>query len=109
MTTSLPLSVLADSAAYTQARARVSAVEQLARVPDGASVEANVGPSSRLVARCRVFWTGDTGGVTPDFIALDDSDHAIQDVPAYAGRLHPHAAYDVVGAAYGYVLLERRT
>ncbi|MFC9638188.1 DUF2079 domain-containing protein [Streptomyces mirabilis] len=109
LTTSLPLSVLGESAAYRKP-ARVSAVERLlARVPDGASVEANVGPSSRLVARCRVFWPGGTGGVTPDFIALDDSDHAIQDVQAYAGRLHPHAAYDVVGAAYGYVLLERRT
>ncbi|MCX4454633.1 DUF2079 domain-containing protein [Streptomyces sp. NBC_01340] len=109
LTTSLPLSVLGESAAYRKPT-RVSAVERLlARVPDGASVEVNVGPSSRLVARCRVLWMGDTGGVTPDFIALDDSDHSIEDVQAYAGRLHPRAAYDVLGAAYGYVLLERRT
>lgn len=109
LTTTLPLSVLSEPDAYRKPE-RVHAVERLlARVPDGASVEVNIGPSSRLVARCRVFWMGDTDGITPDFIALDDSAHSVKDVQAYAGRLHPRAAYDVTGAAYGYVLLERRT
>ncbi|MEU9283706.1 DUF2079 domain-containing protein [Streptomyces sp. NPDC048275] len=109
LTTTLPLSMLTDPDAYRKP-ARVSAVERmLERVPDGASVEANIGPSSRLTSRCRVFWTGATGGITPDFIALNTSDHSIRDVQAYARRLHPHAAYDITGAAHGYVLLERRT
>ncbi|MFF1641277.1 hypothetical protein ACFVXA_27320 [Streptomyces sp. NPDC058246] len=77
-------------------------------VPDGASVEANTGPSTRLISRCRVFWVGTAHGVTPDFIALDNTSRSIHDVEAYARQLHPHAAYAVVGAAYGYVLLGRR-
>lgn len=109
LTTALPLSVLTDPEAYREP-ARVRDVERLlARVPDGASVEANIGPSSRLVSRCRVFWVGDTRGITPGFIALDNSDGSFGDVQEYAARLHPHTVYDVTGAAHGYVLLERRS
>ncbi|MFI6491737.1 DUF2079 domain-containing protein [Streptomyces sp. NPDC050564] len=106
--TTLPLSLLTEPEAYRKP-ARVSAVERmLALVPDGASVEANTGPSSRLTSRCRVFWVGTIHGITPDFIALDDTDHSHHDVQAYARQLHPHAEYSVIGAAYGYVLLKRR-
>ncbi|WP_406501717.1 DUF2079 domain-containing protein [Streptomyces sp. NBC_00500] len=108
LTTTLPLSLLTDPEAYRKP-ARVSAVERmLARVPDGASVEANTGPSSRLTSRCRVFWVGTAHGIAPDFIALDNTSHGIHDVQAYARQLHPHAEYAVVGARYGYVLLKRR-
>ncbi|WP_369252360.1 DUF2079 domain-containing protein [Streptomyces sp. R41] len=108
LTTTLPLSLLTEPDAYRKP-ARVSDVERmLALVPDGASVEANTGPSSRLTSRCRVFWVGTTHGITPDFIALDNTSRSVHDVQAYARQLHPHAEYAVVGAAYGYVLLERR-
>ncbi|MFD4409703.1 DUF2079 domain-containing protein [Streptomyces sp. NPDC058476] len=108
LTTTLPLSLLTESETYRKP-ARVSAVERMLKlVPDGASVEANTGPSTRLISRCRVFWVGTAHSVTPDFIALDNTSRSIHDVEAYARQLHPHAAYAVVGAAYGYVLLGRR-
>ncbi|MEU1179912.1 DUF2079 domain-containing protein [Streptomyces sp. NPDC005820] len=109
LTTTLPLSALTERAAY-DVPARVTRVERLLhRIPDGATVEANIGPTSRLTSRCRVFWTGGTGRITPDYIALDNSGHGIRDIDAYARQLHPDARYSLLDAAYGYVLLERRS
>jgi uncharacterized membrane protein len=108
LTTTLPLSVLAEPATY-HTPARVTAVDRLLdRIPDGATVEVNVGPSSRLTSRCRVFWVGDTNGIAPDYIALDNTGKWIHDIQTYARQLHPHARYTVVGTAYGYVVLQRR-
>lgn len=109
LTTSLPLSALAEGEIYRKP-ARVSAIERLlGTVPDGASVEANIAPISRLTSRCRVFWVTNTRGIDPDFIALDNSRKRYRDVEAYARTLHPDARYTVKGTAYGVVLLERRT
>ncbi|MFC8096436.1 DUF2079 domain-containing protein [Streptomyces sp. NPDC057301] len=109
LTTSLPLSALAEGEIYRKP-ARVSAIERLlGTVPDGASVEANIAPISRLTSRCRVFWVTNTQGIDPDFIALDNSRKRYRDVEAYARTLHPDARYTIKGTAYGVVLLERRT
>nr|WP_234383202.1 DUF2079 domain-containing protein [Streptomyces dysideae] len=107
LTTSLPLAALTGAEAYRKP-ARVTVVEHLLdEIPDGASVEANIGPISRLTSRCRVFWIGNTRGVTPDYIAIDNASRWVQDVEAYGRQLHPGADYSVVGAAEGYVLLKR--
>ncbi|KUM72031.1 DUF2079 domain-containing protein [Streptomyces curacoi] len=107
LTTSLPLSAVTEGEIYRKP-ARVSAIERLlAGIPDGASVEANIAPISRLTSRCRVFWITNTRGINPDFIALDNSRKRYQDVEAYARALHPDARYAVTGTAYGVVLLER--
>ncbi|WP_051744907.1 DUF2079 domain-containing protein [Streptomyces yerevanensis] len=107
LTTTLPLGALTESAAYS-VPARVSAIDGLlGRIPDGATVESNIGPISRLTSRCRVFWITNTRGVTPDFIALDNSSGRYEDVPGYVRQLHPRAAYVVVGSAQGYVVLGR--
>lgn len=109
LTTSLPLSALTESEIYRKP-ARVSAIERLlAEVPDGASVEANIAPISRLTSRCRVFWITNTHGINPDFIALDNSRKRYRDVEAYAKALHPDARYAVEGTAYGVVLLQRQS
>ncbi|WCH93367.1 DUF2079 domain-containing protein [Streptomyces moderatus] len=109
LTTSLPLADLTESEIYRKP-ARVSAIERLlAEVPDGASVEANIAPISRLTSRCRVFWVSNTRGVEPDFIALDNSRKRYRDVESYARTLHPDARYAVTGTAFGVVLLERQT
>lgn len=107
LSTALPLSGLTEEQTYRKP-ASVTAVERmLARVPDGASVEANVGPISRLTSRCRVFWVGNTRGVTPDYIALNNSSRWLSDVEAYARQLHPRARYTVEDTTNGYVLLRR--
>ncbi|MFF9808569.1 hypothetical protein ACF1G5_26230 [Streptomyces coeruleorubidus] len=109
LTTSLPLAQLAEAGTYRKPAA-VSGVERLlARIPDGATVEANIGPISRLTSRCRVFWLGSARGITPEYIALENIDGGYSDPVGYAGELHPGAAYAVAGKANGYVVLERRT
>jgi hypothetical protein len=84
----------------------VAAVERLLdRIPDGATVEADVGPIARLTSRCRVFWVGDARPVTPRYIAIDNGDGWAGDPVEYARTLHPGAVYTVTGAAAGYVVL----
>jgi uncharacterized membrane protein len=109
LTTALPLSVLTESATY-RIPARVTAVEHLLdRIPDGATVEADIGPTSRLASRCRVFWVGNTRGIEPDYIALDNSTGWVPDIRRYVRQLHPDADYSVIGTTQGYVVLQRRS
>ncbi|MET9670311.1 DUF2079 domain-containing protein [Streptomyces sp. NPDC006475] len=107
LTTAQPLSALTESAAYHKPSRATAAENLLARIPDGATVESDVGALSRLAGRCRVLWVGDSRGVTPDWIALDNNSGWVEDPLAYARRLHPKATYRLSGAAGGYLLLAR--
>ena len=109
LTTTLPMSKLTESDTYSTPAAVTEVERLLDRIPDGATVEAGIGPSSRLTSRCRVFWIGDTDEITPDYIALNNIGNRIPDLPGYVRRLHPRATYSEVGTAHGYVLLEHRT
>jgi uncharacterized membrane protein len=105
LSTQLPLAALSHPAAY-RVDARTKAVAGLLdRIPNGATVEANVGPISRLVRRTTVYWVGGTKGVTPDYLALEDTSGWVRDPVGYARQLHPAARYVMVGSAGGYVLL----
>jgi uncharacterized membrane protein len=107
LTMTMPLWALTHGDAY-KVDARTKAVEQvLDRIPDGATVEANVGPISRLVHRTTVYWVGDTPGVTPDYIAIDNTSGWVPDPLTYAKQLHPAATYTEVAGADGYVVLRR--
>ncbi|MEC4017308.1 DUF2079 domain-containing protein [Streptomyces sp. H27-D2] len=108
LTTSLPLAGLTETATY-RPEPRVAAVEGLLdRIPDGASVEANIGPISRLTSRCRVFWIGDTRGIAPEYIALNEStQRKPADLLNDARHRHPKATYAHVASAGGTVLLRR--
>ncbi|MFI6935689.1 DUF2079 domain-containing protein [Streptomyces sp. NPDC050287] len=107
LTTSLPLAGLTEADAY-RTPADVRAVERmLAGIPDGASVEANIAPISRLTARCRVFWLGNTHGLSPDFIAVDNRRKWLENVGAYARQLHPRATYTIEDATSGFILMRR--
>ncbi|MFF4010390.1 DUF2079 domain-containing protein [Streptomyces sp. NPDC001717] len=106
--TSMPTAKLVEAKTYEKP-ARVTAIENLlSRIPDGATVEADTGPLTRLTSRCRVLWIGGSKGVVPEWIAIDNgSKWAGQDPTAYAGRLHPGERYDLVGEAEGVVLMRR--
>lgn len=106
--TSLPTEKLARAATYEKP-ARVTAIEQLlGTIPDGATVEADTGPLTRLTSRCRVLWIGGSKGVVPDWIALDNSSQwAGEDPTGYAYQLHPGARFTLVGEAEGVVLMRR--
>ncbi|MEU5614281.1 DUF2079 domain-containing protein [Streptomyces sparsogenes] len=107
LTASLPLENLTDPDYYEKPK-EVTAVERLLdRIPDGASVEANVGPISRLTSRCRVLWVGGTQGVVPDYIALQEFDRTPDQLVEYAKQLHPDARYAYLGSSGGYFVLKR--
>ncbi|MFD7262374.1 DUF2079 domain-containing protein [Streptomyces sp. NPDC059874] len=106
--TAMPTAKLVEASTYEKP-ARVTAVERLLdRIPDGATVEADTGPLTRLTSRCRVLWIGGSKGVVPDWIALDNGSRwAGEDPTAYAGQLHPGERFTVVGEAEGVVLMKR--
>ncbi|MBM7170572.1 DUF2079 domain-containing protein [Streptomyces sp. G44] len=107
LTTSLPLAGLTEAATYEKS-GRVEAVERmLERIPDGATVEANIGPISRLTSRARVFWVGAARPVVPKYVALDVRSGWTKDPVAYAEKLHPGVQYVAEDTAYGFVLLRR--
>ncbi|MFF4158449.1 DUF2079 domain-containing protein [Streptomyces sp. NPDC001678] len=85
----------------------VKAAERLFdRIPDNATVEADITPISRLVHRCRVFWIGDTRGIVPDYIALRVTDgRTAQDLVEDARHRHPGAVFTVLGTESGYAVL----
>ncbi|WP_199552866.1 DUF2079 domain-containing protein [Streptomyces sp. N35] len=109
LTVSLPLGTLTDPAVYRVPAAARQADALLDRIPDGATVEANIGPISRLTSRCRVLWIGNSRGVTPDYLALDNRSGRYADPVAHARRLHPDARFAPWGSAGGFVVLKRVT
>jgi uncharacterized membrane protein len=107
LTLSLPLASLGHSDTY-KVDARTKSIERLLdRIPDGATVEANVGPISRLVHRTTVYWVGGTKGVVPQYIAIDNSSGWVQDPTVYATQLHPGTTYTEIADQDGYVILRR--
>ncbi len=106
--TSMPTAKLAEARTYEKPE-RVTAIERLLdRIPDGATVEADTTPLTRLTSRCRVLWIGGSKGVVPDWITIDNSSRwAGEDPTGYARQLHPGEQFTVVGEAGGVVLMQR--
>ncbi|MER6157197.1 DUF2079 domain-containing protein [Streptomyces sp. NPDC001868] len=107
LTTALPLGNLTKADAY-RVPDGVKAVEKLiGTIPDGSTVESNIGPIARLTSRCRVFWIGRTKGLAPDYIVFNNNSGWVKDVPGFARQLHPRDTYVLRGVIQGYVLLKR--
>ncbi|GGX77164.1 DUF2079 domain-containing protein [Streptomyces hiroshimensis] len=108
LTSSMPLYALTDAGTYRVPEPVRAAERLLDRIPDGASVEADIVPISRLAGRCRVFWIGDTRGITPDYIAMRLADGKTpEDLVADGERMHPGVRYVFLGGEGGYVVLKR--
>ncbi|WP_437184549.1 DUF2079 domain-containing protein [Streptomyces xanthophaeus] len=107
--TAMPTSKLAEARTYEKPE-RVTAIERLLdRIPDGATVEADTTPLTRLTSRCRVLWIGGSKGVVPDWITIDNSSKwAGEDPTGYARQLHPDERFTLVGEAAGIVLMQRQ-
>ncbi|MCC3767049.1 DUF2079 domain-containing protein [Streptomyces sp. UNOC14_S4] len=109
LSTSLPVAALTQGATYRVPESVRATERLLDRIPDGATVESDVPPISRLAGRCRVFWYGDTRGISPDYIAQRVPDgRNLVDLPADAERMHPGARYALMGVEGGYVVLEKK-
>ncbi|MFH8346266.1 DUF2079 domain-containing protein [Streptomyces sp. NPDC018045] len=108
LTTTLPLARLTEAGTYRKPPSATAAERLLKRIPDGATVEADIRPISRLTDRTRVFWIGDTQGIAPDYVAVELHDgrkpeQALED----ARKRHPEAVYGIVGAAGDIAVFQR--
>jgi uncharacterized membrane protein len=103
LSTTLPLADLTHTATYRPGPRAAAAARVLGRIPDGATVEGNVGTIAHLTNRTQVFWVGDTPGITPpSYIALDQLNISQSALLAYAKQLHPQATYTMLAAEDGY-------
>ncbi|MFT2019848.1 DUF2079 domain-containing protein [Streptomyces sp. 796.1] len=108
LTTALPLSQLTEEDTYRKPAAVTEAERVLARIPDDATVEANIAPISRLTDRCRVLWVGGTRGLVPEYIALQERNGRTPDqLVDYARQLHPTARFVHIGSGGGVEVLAR--
>ncbi|WP_030617415.1 DUF2079 domain-containing protein [Streptomyces sclerotialus] len=110
LTTTLPLARLTEAATYRTPASVPQAEALLDRVPDGATVEADVRPISRLTGRTTVYWIGDTRGIDPDYIAVQLRDgRTTPQAVTEAEERHPGEVYVPDGEAGGLTLLKRTT
>ncbi|MEU6330659.1 DUF2079 domain-containing protein [Streptomyces sp. NPDC047049] len=109
LTTTLPLARLTEGATYRTPPDAIAAEKLLARIPDGASVESDIRPLSRLAGRTRAFWIGDTGGLSPEYVAVQLRDNRTpHQALADAAARHPKSTYVLLGSA-GDLLVFHRT
>ncbi|KAA1378188.1 DUF2079 domain-containing protein [Aeromicrobium fastidiosum] len=109
MLVSSPVAALIEPATYREPPRADAARLVLSLVPDGASVEADIGLMGHLVTDHTVYWLGTIGSARPDYV-LFDLDAGIgspTDVKAYAEQAHG-GTYDVIFDRDGYVLAQRR-
>ena len=82
----------------------------LSQIPDGATVETDLGLIAKLTNRTRVFYVGGAAPVVPQFFLIDDKagwSPPLPDPVKYAESLHPGATYVFVTGGDGYRLLRR--
>jgi uncharacterized membrane protein len=92
-----PLSNLWNQQTYAidgQVRAADAA---MARVPDGVTVETDLGLLAPLAARTDTFWLGTPGNPPPQYIVFDSGSTDFQpppgSVPGFIGQRHPGVSY----------------
>ncbi|MCO6007516.1 DUF2079 domain-containing protein [Actinoallomurus purpureus] len=107
LTTTLPLGALLHWGAYRVDARTIAVKKLLRRIPDGATVESDTTPISRLTRRTTVYWIGDAKGIAPDYITFSLRPLGRGDPLGYARALHPGATYDEVARAGGHILLRR--
>jgi uncharacterized membrane protein len=82
----------------------------LSQIPDGVTVETDLGLLAKLTNRTRVFYVGSAAPLVPQYFLTDDKagwNPPLPDPVRYAESLHPGATYVFVTAGDGYRLLRR--
>jgi len=101
---------LVDPATYQPSPRAPAAERILSKIPDGATVETDIGLMARLTHRTRVFFVGGAAPVVPQFVLIDDKagwNPPLPDPVQYAESLHPGTTYVLVDASDGYTLIRR--
>jgi uncharacterized membrane protein len=107
--TRFPFRDLVNPATY-QASPRAQAAERiLSKIPDGATVETDLGLINMLPHRTRVFFVGRAAPVVPEFVLIANTTQSptMADPVKYASVLHPGRRYVLVLAEGGYTLVRR--
>ena len=107
--TRYPFRDLVNPATYQPSPRAQAAARILAAIPDGATVETDIGLIAKLTHRTRVFFVGTAAPVVPQFVLITNTGQnpAMLDPVRYAESLHPGQAYVLVAAEDGYTLVRR--
>jgi uncharacterized membrane protein len=107
--TRYPFRDLVNPATYRPSPRAQAAERVLSEIPDGATVETDLGLISQLTHRTRVFFVGSAAPVVPQFVLIADTaqNPAMRDPVPYAASLHPGKTYVLVYAGDGYTLVRR--
>jgi uncharacterized membrane protein len=107
--TRYPFKDLVDPATYQPSPRAQAAERVLSQIPDGASVETDLGLIGQLTHRTRVFFAGLASPVVPQFVLITDPGQAQaqSDPVKYAESLHPGTTYVLVSSDSGYTLARR--
>ena len=107
-----PLSTLWNAQSYRISSHVRAADAAMAKVPDGATVQATLDLLAPLAARTDTFWIGNSGNPKTQYIVFDgqNSDYspAISNVPAFIAQIYPGHVYTQVFES-GDVYVFRRT
>ena len=107
-----PLSTLWNAQSYRISSHVMSADAAMAKVPDGATVQATLDLLPPLAARTDTFWIGNAGNPKTQYIVFDgqNSDYSpvISNVPAFIAQIYPGHVYSQVFQS-GDVYVFRRT
>jgi uncharacterized membrane protein len=100
---------LVDPVTYQLSPRAQSAEHVLAEIPDGSTVETDLGLIARLTNRAQVFFVGNAAPVVPQFVLIADTDQdpAMRDAVKYAQALHPGKRYALVYDHDRYTLVRR--
>jgi len=108
--TRYPFKDLVDPATYQPSPRTKAADRILSKIPDGATVESDLGLIAKLTNRTRVFWIGSAAPFVPQFVLIDDGsgwNPTLADPPQYASSLHPGTTYVLLMHDDGYSLMRR--
>ncbi|MDJ0337015.1 DUF2079 domain-containing protein [Cryobacterium sp. PH31-O1] len=105
LATTLPLFKLTDVPAHFSAHRGSAAAAALRIVPDGASVESDIGLMNYLVERTEVYWLGNQNP-RPDYLVIDLEAGGLPaewtSAQVVAAALHPGVEFTTIYAAGGY-------
>jgi hypothetical protein len=104
-----PFKDLVNPATYRPSPRAQSADRVLAQIPDGSTIETDIGLIARLTHRTQVFFVGKASPVVPKFVLISytGQDTLMLDPVKYAEALHPGVRYVLLEDIGGYTLVRR--
>ncbi|MGH3496695.1 MAG: DUF2079 domain-containing protein [Nocardioidaceae bacterium] len=105
-----PVADLFKGSTYQPSPLQAQADAAMALIPDGTSVETDIGLLDQLAADHHVYFIGDSGPVAPDYVLIDGAagwSAPPNDAARYAMQLHPGTTYRNIYDEAGYELAKR--